>query len=747
MNSQHSILSNLYQLNATFIKNDGILTYEYGLSTLPNQESQNKFFLFARKALGICVWNSSSRVVVCFVSTSAFSFEISGETFVLSPIGSRFYPSKSTECLRLVRLICDSFLSMPSYQRLKQLFIAKRHCGNENLQVLSGFTARPCFIEGGFFIRIDTVFRAIHRKNLLDTVESSLDNEENGAQEWSRRCLNSIVVTLYNNRVYRVKAVRFDMSPSSAFLFKTKCKASVYMNFSQFVGKYYQRTIHRADQPLLEAYAEKTSEQVILIPELCALTGLNEEMRKDRILMQEVLQQSMISPAARLESSISIIKNLSVSNSLSRIGISLSLIPRQLSCIKLDSVEISFGTKSYLIEDGNFQRIIRNCSHCPLKLSHWIVIYTESDRALAIQWIRSFRELGSTGFGVMFEEPLHAICSNQIDELEGLLLNIINPNTQLVMLFTPPKDFRKVYQNFKLLTSTVRPCVTQVIKSETLRKRQSIVAIVSRIVLQISAKLLSPLWTAPYLPRAFESPYLFIGIDLCQRKETKKNVVSVVSSLDSLCTQFFSQADIFNDEDFDHKMVCFIYESIVAFSDFNKNILPSALICFRGSVQRALLEETGQAELKLVKEAIFRVNSAISREKAYEPKISYIVSLGTVGERFFESDEIGGTRSPRPGTVVSNDTNEMYLSFFMINQFVSRGTAVPSLLYVILDEVFADVKEIQNVSYILSHLYFNFPGSTRLPAPLQYAKKLACFMGSILLKNFHPRLSRSLFYL
>jgi hypothetical protein len=75
-----------------------------------------------------------------------------------------------------------------------------------------------------------------------------------------------------------------------------------------------------------------------------------------------------------------------------------------------------------------------------------------------------------------------------------------------------------------------------------MRKRQSIVAVVTRIVMQISAKLLGPLWHVNFDTVAtpmMRHPCMLVGIDTCQNKETRRPVLGFVA----LSVVFFVSAD------------------------------------------------------------------------------------------------------------------------------------------------------------------------------------------------------------
>ena len=78
------------------------------------------------------------------------------------------------------------------------------------------------------------------------------------------------------------------------------------------------------------------------------------------------------------------------------------------------------------------------------------------------------------------------------------------------------------------------------------------------------------------------------------------------------------------------------------------------------------------------------------------------------------------------------DVNVMLFryDFFLVSQSVNQGTVNPTSYNVVKDTSGLLPKHIQALTYKLTHLYYNWPGTVRVPAPCQYAHKLA-FLVSI----------------
>lgn len=53
----------------------------------------------------------------------------------------------------------------------------------------------------------------------------------------------------------------------------------------------------------------------------------------------------------------------------------------------------------------------------------------------------------------------------------------------------------------------------------------------------------------------------------------------------------------------------------------------------------------------------------------------------------------------------------------------------------------------QLLTYKMTHLYYNWSGTTRVPAVCQYAKKLATLVGSSLFQPPQNALEKKLYYL
>ena len=108
----------------------------------------------------------------------------------------------------------------------------------------------------------------------------------------------------------------------------------------------------------------------------------------------------------------------------------------------------------------------------------------------------------------------------------------------------------------------------------------------------------------------------------------------------------------------------------------------------------------------------------------------------------------GKPSNPPSGTVVDSDvtlperfalSSVCYVhallfryDFFLVSQSVNQGTVNPTSYNVVKDTSGLMPKHIQALTYKLTHLYYNWPGTVRVPAPCQYAHKLA-FLVSIYL--------------
>ena len=61
----------------------------------------------------------------------------------------------------------------------------------------------------------------------------------------------------------------------------------------------------------------------------------------------------------------------------------------------------------------------------------------------------------------------------------------------------------------------------------------------------------------------------------------------------------------------------------------------------------------------------------------------------------------------------------------IVFNLLSQGTVSPTHYIVVHDNTGLKPDILQKISYKLTHMYYNWPGTVRVPAPCQYAHKLA----------------------
>src|SRR5690606_39591161 len=101
------------------------------------------------------------------------------------------------------------------------------------------------------------------------------------------------------------------------------------------------------------------------------------------------------------------------------------------------------------------------------------------------------------------------------------------------------------------------------------------------------------------------------------------------------------------------------------------------------------------------------------------------------------------------GTVVDTGITEPgCLEFFMISQNVNQGTATPVRYQCIHNSSGLGPTYLQLLTFKLTHLYYNWFGTIKVPAPCLYAHRLAFLVGqSLEREDDEKRLCTKLYYL
>lgn len=87
--------------------------------------------------------------------------------------------------------------------------------------------------------------------------------------------------------------------------------------------------------------------------------------------------------------------------------------------------------------------------------------------------------------------------------------------------------------------------------------------------------------------------------------------------------------------------------------------------------------------------------------------------------------------NPPPGSIidaglVENQKDNQCFDFFLVPQQTTQGCVTPTHFYVSLNESKDISKQaLENVTYAFCYMYSNWSGSIKVPAPCQYAHKIA----------------------
>lgn len=369
---------------------------------------------------------------------------------------------------------------------------------------------------------------------------------------------------------------------------------------------------------------------------------------------------------------------------------------------------------------GDFNRELTNNKVMEaVDLKKWLVICTKRDGPTASKFIDLVMR-NSRPMGIQSVKPdLIELPTDTVDTYVNALRKSINKDLQIVILICPTaRDDR--YAAIKRICCSEMPVPSQVINARTLANDQKARSIVQKIMLQMNCKLGGTLWS---IKIPFKN-VMIIGLDAYHEKSGGKvgAVVGLVASINSEYTKWFSRAMIQGkNEELANSLQIATTQALDTYQKVN-NELPSRIIIYRDGVGDGQLQFVKDYEIESMKKAF---------PKGYSPEFLFIVVQKRVNTRLFaEVISKGQFDNPVPGTVVDHTiTRPNMYDFYLIPQSVRQGTVTPTHYVVLEDTAGLSVDIVQRLSYKLCYLYYNWPGSVRVPACCQYAHKLADLVG------------------
>ncbi|XP_022914528.2 piwi-like protein Ago3 [Onthophagus taurus] len=629
-----------------------------------------------------------------------------------------------------------------NYYNMNSPFMIPQH----RLEVLPGYALAVDEYEGGLMVCVDSQHRVLRTDTALKLIyELRMTGREKYKDLIQSALLGAVVLTKYNNKTYIIDDIIWDATPSSTF----ETKTGKVMSYLEYYQVHHGITIVDRQQPLLlhvqkirtntaEGVAER---QIMLVPELCTLTGLTEEMRGNYRIMKDVAMYTRITPQQRMEAMRKYQKNVAESEQAQKIladwGLKLKSANIDLNARILNNEVIVFGNNQQRPCDSkaDFTRdAMRNPVVSPVHLRSWAVVFIDKDNRLANEYVQSTVALSNT-LGMQISHPYMCCLNNDKTSSYVSKCQEISKNGYQMIVFIFPNLRTDLYSSVKKVCCLQQPVPIQCIISKTLRNPKSLRTIIYKVAVQILCKIGGSPW-------ALQIPcqnWMVIGIDVYHSGSgsSKQAVLGFVSSSNNTFTSWYSLARIQRGEISAQLKHCFA-KSLENYKN-SWGRFPDKIIVFRDGVGDGQMNYCSQFEVPQFEDVIKQFELSMT--------MTFVVVKKRINTRIF-AESNGGYSNPLPGTIVDTTITRKYLfDYFLVPQNVNQGTVTPTH-YVVLNNS-AQIKPdiLQRLSFKLCHLYYNWSGTIRVPAPCQYAHKLAYLIGNYVGKEPSEVLNSQLYYL
>ncbi|KAM9095070.1 piwi-like protein 1 [Sarcophilus harrisii] len=681
--------------------------------------------------------------------TEVFSQTHSGENVRITITLTNELLPNSSACLQFYNIIFKRLLNVMKLVQIGRNFY-DIYNGTEDLRDL-GLSICPGFItsilqyENDIMLCTDVIHKVVRNDTVLDLIKKFQRSPRTTSREaiW-KEIAGQIVYTKHNNRTYRVDGIDWKQTPQSTFK-----KDGSDISFLDYYRKQYGTRITDLEQPVLVSLPKRKKADgtdpspALLMPELCNLTGLTRSMRRNNRITKGIANCTRLSPERRHSELRKLIDNIhrnaDVRRELQEWGLdfekqSLSLTGRVLPVQKLNE-----GSRGISIQCTEWSKEIKRVQlNNPKPLTNWLLVFNKENSSQA-KLLQKELHLTAHELGIKWKDPV--IISDvpyEINTYLEVLKENITKQTQIVVCLLPNNKKEK-YDAIKRFLCVDYPVPSQCIVAETLNKPHILLAVVNKLVLQMNCKMGGHLWkvSVPF------KDAMFIGID-CYHDISSghQSAAGFVASLDASLTKWYSHCVLHKaGQELLDGLSGFLETALEAWKENNKqSILPKIIFVYRDGIGDGQLET-------MVNYEVPQILNCLNSLPNYSYKLVIIVVKKRVNTRFFAENN-GNLINPNAGTVIDVEvTRPEWYDFFIISQSAKAGSVTPTHYNVVFDNTNLKPDQIQCLTYKLCYMYYNWTGVIRVPAPCQYAHKLAFLVGQNVRKTPSKDLSDRLYFL
>lgn len=538
------------------------------------------------------------------------------------------------------------------------------------------------------------------------------------------------VMTIYNNRVYKIDDIDFGKNPRDTFFCDQHSK-NKEMSFGDYIFENYKCKVNDYSQPMLKHHNIRTNQDLYLIPEFCVLTGITEEQkgRNFRAIRNDMFANAQTKNEQAKFFFQTLKKDKKTYEELTeKWKIEINESPVKTQAYKLAPGKI-YGGKKASFDLSKMKRDFSREFSVPFKakkINGWAIIYGKYSSREHQTFMKQLKQTVTVDFEYKCTKPIEIQLRGDdrrpqtwIDTIYDLQKD--NQLDVIICIAPGRKGSSPIYEPLKYYLQTECNIASQVILSETIKRNfKSLRNIMKNVMIQISAKLGDSPWAYRNLP-LMDRPTMIIGMDVCHRVgKNKKSVLGFVASKDKYVASYYS-ASVSQGE---KQEIAFSIEKLFqeAIQEFIKanGVAPERIIIYRDAVSEGQSEVTLKTEVPQLAQAIQNLMDVGEMET--EPSILFLLANKRIEQRFFTQDR-KFMQNPDRGLVIESEiTRPDRFEFYMISHAGPTGLQCP-VRYEVIKNTFTDLdpKDLYDLTNSLCYGFYNLQGAVRIPAPIMYA--------------------------